>query len=283
MKIRIATRKSALARTQAEYIARELFTHAGVESEFHYVSTSGDRDKNRALWDSVTVGVFTREVEAALHSGAADIAVHSLKDLPIESRDLIVAAIPIREDPRDVFISKKSPTLLTLPANARIATSSPRRAAFTKRLRPDLEVVSIRGNVESRIRKLDEGVADGIILAMAGLHRLGIDRDFEPLNLELFPSAPGQGALAVQARTAEIAEIVKCLDHLDTRRAVTAERSVLTAMGGGCQLALGAIAFKTESSWRIIAAADLENRFRAVDFVGPDLEALAQKAIEGLK
>lgn len=284
MEIRIATRKSRLARTQAEWVAARL-TDAGHNCAFVPVSTQGDRDQNRgvSLADSSAPGVFTREVEAPLLSGDADIAVHSLKDLPIESRPgLVVAAIPLREDARDFVIAAGGRSLSgldDLAPGSRIATSSPRREALLRSLRPDLTFIAIRGNVETRLKKVDEGLADATLLACAGLNRLGIDRPGLALPLADFPCAPAQGALGIQAGNDAAAVAVRVLDDVVTRRAVTAERTILGAMGGGCHLALGAAAWPTAAGWELSAFAELEARVRRASLSGPDLDLLVSQAI----
>lgn len=289
MKLRIATRKSRLATTQAEWVAARL-AEAGHECSFVPISTQGDRDQNRgvSLADASTPGVFTREVEAPLLSGDADIAVHSLKDLPLESRPgLVVAAIPAREDARDLLIlagnSAAPAGLERLPHAARIATSSPRREALLRAARPDLSFVPIRGNVETRLRKVDEGLADATLLALAGLNRLGIARPGLALPLDSFPSAPAQGALGVQAGNEDAADAVRILDDARTRRAVEAERQVLGAMGGGCHMALGASAWLTDRGWNLSAFADIDGRVRRSLVSGPELDPLVEATIAALR
>lgn len=265
-----------------------LLEKAGIEAELHIVSTEGDRDQNTSLARMSTPGVFTREVEKALFDGVADIAVHSMKDLPVENRasgaiELMLAAVPEREDPRDVFVPsarRAGSTLSSLPDKARVATSSPRRMAFLRACRPDIEIVPIRGNVDTRLRKIDEGLADGLICAAAGLRRMGIDRERESLAFEIFPSAPAQGALAIQVARKDVAEKVRVLDHEPSRRAADAERKILAAMGGGCHLALGAIVLP---GWRIVAAADIGGRFRRCDVLSPDLDEAVERAVAELR
>jgi hydroxymethylbilane synthase len=287
MKIRIATRRSPLAATQAEWVAARLRKVAGVEVEFHYLVTRGDRDRTSNLAEVEGPGFFTREIEAALMEGKADVAVHSLKDLPVDDRGLILAAIPAREDVRDAFIASgahdPSITLETLPERAKVATSSPRRVALVRDLRPDLEFVAIRGNVGTRIEKIDAGLADAILLANAGLRRLGIERPRQLLPVDRFPAAPAQAALGVQARTAEIAEVVKALDDAPTRAAASAERRLLKALGGGCHMALGVtVAVSPEGGWTLHAALEREGRLSRVFLEGPDPDSLADEAARAL-
>lgn len=289
MKLRIATRRSRLATTQAEWVAARL-AEAGHECTFVPVSTQGDRDQNRgvSLSDASTPGVFTREVEAPLLSGDADLAVHSLKDLPLESRPgLVVAAIPPREDARDLLIlaggGSAPDDLGALPQGARIATSSPRRESLLRAARPDLAFVPIRGNVETRLRKVDEGLADATLLALAGLNRLGIPRAGLPLPLEAFPAAPAQGALGIQAGNEAAAAAARVLDDMPTRLAVTAERKVLGAMGGGCHLALGATAWRRGGAWVLSAFADLDGRVRRALVDGGELDSVVEAVIAALR
>jgi hydroxymethylbilane synthase len=197
-----------------------------------------------------TKGLFTKEIEEALLDGRADLAVHSLKDLPTELPEgLVLAAVPEREDPRDAVIGKK---LADLPPGAKVGTSSLRRAAQLLKLRPDLQVESIRGNLDTRLRKLDEGQYDAILLAAAGLKRLGWgDRIAEILEPEQMCPAVGQGALAIETRAGF--EAVAMLDHADTHTAVMAERGVLRALGGGCQVPIGAYATVFNGRVRLLA------------------------------
>lgn len=289
MKLRIATRRSRLARTQAEWVAARLAA-AGHECTFVPVSTQGDRDQNRgvSLSDADTPGLFTREVEAPLLSGDADLAVHSLKDLPLESRPgLVVAAIPPREDPRDLLIlagnSPAPDNLGSLPKGSRIATSSPRREALLRAARSDLAFVPIRGNVETRLRKLDEGLADATLLALAGLKRLDIARAGLPLPLEIFPSAPAQGALGIQAGNEAAAAAARVLDDTPTRLAVTAERKVLGALGGGCHLALGATAWRQGGTWVLSAFADIDGKVRRTVVNGVELDSVVESVIAAIR
>lgn len=237
MTLVIGTRGSALALAQARLIANAL----GADVELQVIRTAGDAS-DRPI-SELGDGVFVAALEEALARGEVDIAVHSLKDLPTEERpDLLIAAIPEREDPRDVIITRERGGLASLPRGAVVGTSSPRRAAFLRALRPDIETREIRGNVGTRMRKVADGQFDATVLALAGLRRLGIavapDEILDPRDC---PPAPGQGALAVQCRAADdrIAEIVRRLDDGQTRSTVTAERAVLRALGASCTLPLG--------------------------------------------
>ena len=237
--IRLGTRGSALARAQAGWVAERL---GG--AELVVIETAGDRDRERSF-DQIGDGraVFTREIEHALLDGRIDVAVHSAKDLTGDMPDgLEIAAVPEREDPRDACCGPYA-SLWEIPASARIGTSSARRAGLLGELRPDLEVVPLRGNVDTRLRKLDDGEADAIVLAAAGLLRLGLLSKiafmFDPH--EFVPEA-GQGALALQARRGE-GDIVSVLDHEPSRRRLEAERARVAELGGGCTVPVAAYAW----------------------------------------
>src|SRR5580658_7382200 len=246
MKLRIGSRGSQLALWQANHIAGLLRTE-GHEVEIEIIKTTGDRLQEITFAQvgalTGTKGIFTKEIEEALAEGRVDLAVHSLKDLPTELPEpFTLAATPPRVDPRDVLVSVKYATLAVLPPGARVGTSSQRRRAQLKALRPDIEAVEFRGNVDTRLRKLAEGQVDAILLAAAGLDRLGkTDWMRERLDPQDFCPAPGQGALAIEIRSGDVETLaaVTFLDHADTRFAVTAERSALAALGGGCQVPIG--------------------------------------------
>jgi hydroxymethylbilane synthase len=245
----IASRGSQLALWQARWVAAQL-SAAGHACRIEIVKTTGDKITDVPLAKVGTKGLFTKEIEEALLDGRADLAVHSLKDLPTELPEgLVLAAVPQREDPRDAVVGK---TLAELPLGARVGTSSLRRAAQLRQLRPDLQVESVRGNLDTRLRKLDEGQYDAILLAAAGLKRLGWgDRIAEILAPEQMCPAVGQGALAIETRAGF--EMVAMLDHADTHTAVVAERAVLAALGGGCQVPIGAYATVSEGRVHVLA------------------------------
>ena len=238
----IGSRGSQLALWQARWIQSKL-AELGEESQIEIIHTTGDKILDVALSKVGTKGLFTKEIEEALLSGAIDLAVHSLKDMPTEVPDgLTIAAISEREDPRDAVVGR---SISELPPNARVGTSSLRRSAQLRALRPDLEIENIRGNVDTRLRKLDEGQFDSILLASAGLRRLGLEaRIMELLEPDAMCPAVGQGALAVETRNdgRHAHQLCRKLDHTSTRVAVTAERAVLSALGGGCQVPIGALA-----------------------------------------
>jgi hydroxymethylbilane synthase len=243
--IKIGTRGSELALTQTGHVVDALKEeHPGVEFEIVVIKTTGDIDQRQNL-SELGVGVFVRELEAALLDNRVDIAVHSLKDMPSSlPPEFALAAVPYREDPRDAFISRNGETLEEIPAGSRIATGSVRRQALVKNIRPDLVVESLRGNVPTRLGKLDvAGGPDAVILATAGLNRLGLqDRITQHLSCSNFVSAVGQGALALETRAddATTAAIAVKLNHEGTLLEVTAERAFLDEIGGGCSASVSA-------------------------------------------
>ena len=244
--VRLGTRGSALARAQTGQMARALVdAHPDLELEVVAISTSGDRSQSTNQpgpdWGS---GVFVKELESALLREDIDLAVHSLKDVPpIISSELTLAAIPVREDPLDVLVTTDGRGLEDLAPGVRVGTSSARRAAFLRASRPDLHFVPIRGNVETRLRKLAEGQYEAIVLARAGLRRLGLDPACVLLEPELLPPAPGQGALAIQSRAGdrEMIALVEALHDPATAAAVRAERRLMVDLDGGCRLPIGAL------------------------------------------
>jgi hydroxymethylbilane synthase len=242
--LRIATRGSALALWQANHLRDALQNLCGVPAEILTIKTSGDRFTSAPLEQIGVKGVFTKELEDALLDGRADLAVHSMKDVPTDfSPDCRVVAVFEREDPRDALVSASGATLAQLPAGTRVGSSSLRRAAQIRLARPDLEIADIRGNVDTRLRKLDSGAYGAIVLAKAGLVRLGLAaRITELLPPEVVLPAVGQGALAVEflaARDGDFAFLDRIIDR-PTLLAVTAERAVLAELQGGCRLPLGA-------------------------------------------
>jgi hydroxymethylbilane synthase len=243
----VGTRGSALARWQTEFvIAALLRVSPGLRAELRVIKTAGDQDPTRPLADFGGLGVFTKELEHALLNREIDLAVHSLKDLPTESPNgLTIAAYLPREDAREAIVSRHNVGLMQLPQGARIGTSSARRTAQILALRPDAKIIPLRGNVDTRLRKAHSGEYDAIVIAAAGLIRLGRAHEItEYLSFDTLLPDPGQGALAVQIR-ADDAELAQRLAHLDdapTRAEVTAERAFLRALGGGCRMPMGAYA-----------------------------------------
>jgi hydroxymethylbilane synthase len=246
--LKIASRASKLALVQSNQVLNLLRNLCeGIEISIVKISTKGDRDKSDFLYKSDSRGFFTSEVENALLDGRADIAVHSLKDLPTTyTKGLIVAAVPKRESVADALIaSSQAASIAALPAGATVGTSSLRRIAQLRRLRDDLKCVPLRGNVETRLSKVASGKIDAAVVACAGLNRLGLaDKISAILPPRDFLPAPAQGALAVQIRTAdsELAELVSQLDDKNSRIAVETERCILTSLHGGCSIPLGVYA-----------------------------------------
>jgi hydroxymethylbilane synthase len=246
MKLRIGSRGSQLAQWQANHIAG-LLRSQGHTVEIEIIKTSGDRLQEVTFAQAGALtgskGIFTKEIEEALAAGRIDLAVHSLKDMPTElPADFALAATPKRADPLDAFVSVNYASLASLPSGAQVGTSSLRRRAQLKALRPDLEIVEFRGNVDTRLRKLGEGQANAILLAAAGLDRLGKTEWIrERMDPREFCPAPGQGSLGIETRKddAEMIAAVAFLDDEDTRFAVTVERAALAALGGGCQVPIG--------------------------------------------
>lgn len=241
--LRLGTRGSALALAQATAVRAALAAH-GARVEIEVVRTDGDERGSDTPWGE---GAFVGALEAALLEGRVDVAVHSAKDMPTaQDPGLLIGAYLPREDPRDALVCRsRGVALATLPPGARVGTDSPRRMAFLLASRPGLVVRPLHGNVDTRLRRLDAGEADALVLAVAGLSRLGrSDRIDEILDPATVPPAPGQGAIAIQVRTAdaEARALVGRLDDPDTRAAVETERAFLDASGGGCRAPIGALA-----------------------------------------
>lgn len=242
--LRIGTRGSLLARWQAEYVRKRLFTTAGVEAEIVIIKTSGDKLQNVPLTQFGGKGVFIKELEDALLEEAIDLAVHSVKDIPtdVPSR-LTFPAVLRREDVRDCLVASGGATLASLRHGARVGTSSLRRQAQLLHIRPDLDVRDLRGNVDTRLRKAESGEYEAVVIAKAGLDRLGWShRITEVLEPEVCMPAVGQGAIAVECRLKdqEAADVLGVLDDAESRTAIIAERALLSALQGGCQVPLGA-------------------------------------------
>ncbi len=235
----IASRGSQLALWQARWVQGRLAA-LGMESRIEVIKTTGDKITDVPLAKVGSKGLFTKEIEEALLDGRIDLAVHSLKDLPTElPHGLTISAIPEREDVRDALVGLK---LADLRHGAKVGTSSLRRVAQLRAVRPDLKIESVRGNVDTRLRKLSEGQYDALVMAAAGLRRLGLDGQVgEYLNIEVMCPAVGQGALAIETRQdGDAARSCARLDDARTRLAVEAERAVLASLGGGCQVPIGA-------------------------------------------
>ncbi len=246
-KLRIGSRGSQLALWQANHVAA-LLREKGHTVEIEVIKTTGDKITSVALAKVGTKGMFTKEIEEALHDHRVDLAVHSLKDVPTELEpEFELAAIMKREDPRDAFISVKFSSLDELPQGAKVGTSSLRRQCQLKSVRPDLEIFPLRGNVDTRIRKLESGEYDAIILAAAGVRRLGLETHVRSrISADIMCPAVGQGALAIEIRRGdqETKELLAFLDDADTHAAIACERALLGSLGGGCQVPIGAYAEK---------------------------------------
>ena len=276
----IASRGSQLALWQARWVETQLRA-LGHACRIEIIKTTGDKITDVPLAKVGTKGLFTKEIEEALLDGRADLAVHSLKDLPTElPAGLVLAAVPEREDPRDAVLGKR---LADLPAGAKIGTSSLRRAAQLRKLRPDLAIESVRGNLDTRIRKLDEGRYDAIVLAAAGLKRLGLaDRIVEILDPDRMCSAVGQGALAIETRAGGAGfDACRALDHAPTHAAVLAERGVLGALGGGCQVPIGAYATVADGHVKVTAIVASPDGVELIR--GEDRGPLADAAAVGVR
>jgi hydroxymethylbilane synthase len=290
MRIVIGSRGSALARWQAEWV-KDRLAERGAEVEIKIIRTTGDRFESVPLAQSGSKGIFIKEIEDALLTGDIDLAVHSLKDLPTDQPPgLIVAAVPEREDARDVLISRNGDKLADLPAGAVVGTGSLRRQAQLIWARRDLKVAAVRGNVDTRIKKLDRDDFDALMLAAAGLRRLGLDgRITEFLSPATMCPAVGQGALAIEARedSSSVLNFLEPLDHAATHHAVRAERAMLRHLGGGCQLPIAAHATLNDGSLRltgVVASPDGSKLIRAeADGHFADPESLGARVAEDLK
>ena len=247
MRLRLGTRGSLLAITQSRWVASRLEETRGLKVELEVIRTSGDLQQDRPLSEIGGKGLFTKELDLALLDGKIDLAVHSLKDLPTcLPEGVSIGAVSEREDPRDVLIGPPG-TLVTLDSlaeGARVGSSSLRRAALLRATRPDIKVRDIRGNLDTRIRKLERGEVDAIVVAAAGVRRLGwSDRVSEYLDPGSWLPAPGQGALGIGVRTEELNQVpwLRSLDHLPSRVATTAERTLLEVLDAGCRLPVAAL------------------------------------------
>lgn len=238
----IGSRASRLALWQSTWV-RDRLLEAGHPARIAVIQTSGDRILDRPLASLGGKGVFVKEIEDALLQGAIDLAVHSLKDLPTaQPEGLTIACVPPREDPRDLLVAAGRPGLADLRSGARVGTGSPRRACQIRAARPDLRLVDLRGNVDTRLKKLARGDYDAIVLALAGVRRLGVEVEASVLEFDQMLPAVGQGALALEARTddREVIDGLRPLHHAPTAAAVGAERAFLRGLGGGCQAPIAA-------------------------------------------
>jgi hydroxymethylbilane synthase len=301
MRIVIGSRGSKLALWQANWVEDQLAA-AGYEVEIRIIKTTGDKLQQassaqplpasiaQAVAQAGTKGLFIKEIEEALIAGEVDLAVHSMKDLPtVQPAGLVVAAVPPREDARDVLISRDSRLVGELAARARVGTSSPRRQTQLRSLRSDLEVVAMRGNLDTRLKKLDRGDCEALVLAAAGVHRLGLRRRITAyFPLDQMCPAVGQGALALEARQADtrIQRALQPLDHRATHLAVRAERAMLRQLGGGCQVPIAAYAAPEGAQLRLwgVVASHTGDRVLRVTATGPleDPEHLGAAVAEEL-
>jgi len=268
MELTIGSRGSKLALWQARWVRDQLIA-AGHEVDVRTIKTSGDdlqtiapgrplpASMAQTVAEAGTKGLFIKEIEAALLANEIDVAVHSLKDLPtVQPEGLMLGAVPPREDARDVFIARDRQSLARQPHWARVATGSPRRQSQLRALRPDLTYVAIRGNLDTRLRKLADGDAEALVLAAAGVHRLGLrERITSYFTIDELCPAVGQGALAIEIRVGDAVarRAVAFLDHEATHRAVRAERAVLLRLGGGCQVPIAAHAVGEDGQMRLRA------------------------------
>jgi hydroxymethylbilane synthase len=300
--IRIGTRGSRLARWQSEWVAERLRRlHPGLEVNLVEIKTQGDRDRNSPLAAIGGVGLFTKEIQRAIADRSVDAAVHSLKDLPTQSPpELVLAAVPPREDVADALIAPGHQTLENLPSGARVGTSSPRRRAQLLYMRPDLKIVALRGNVETRLKQALERRIEAVVLAWAGLQRLGLEGSItERLGPPEFLPAVGQGALGIECRRDDVSlrALLAPLDDSAAHRAVRAERAALASLEGGCTLPMAAWArtggddqTAAGSPTRMLtltaAMFDPDGRDRiAVSLSGPrdEPEALGRRVAESLR
>lgn len=290
-KLVIGTRKSVLALWQAEYVAQRLREqYPGLTVELLPVSTRGDEILNMPLAEIGGKGLFIRELEELMREGRADMAVHSLKDMPAElPEDFTLAAVTDREDPRDAFVSLRYPGVEALPAGAKVGTSSLRRQSQLLHRRPDLVVESLRGNVQTRLRKLDEGQYDAVILAAAGLKRLGLgDRIASYLSTEDSIPAAGQGVMAVevQKKDEETRQMLAFLHNARVASCIAAERAFLGCVGGDCKVPAGAFAAEDGDGLRVdafIASEDGQTFYRrSVSGALPDAEQLGTAVADAL-
>ena len=247
MKYLIGTRGSQLSLTQTNWVVSELKNNSPqTEFEILTIKTQGDTDA-RPLFTINQKGIFEKEIDRAVAEKKVDFAVHSLKDIPADlPEDLVLACVPKREEANDIFIARDGSTLETVKNGALVGTSSLRRAVQIIRVRPDIIVKPIRGNIETRIRKVHDGEFDGVVLAQAGIARLGIDVKFQRLSMDTFPPSPGQGALGIVSRRDNVTliELLKKIEDPEARNAVEAERSLSMFVDSGCRFPVGAFAHR---------------------------------------
>lgn len=271
MNLKIATRRSKLALVQTEKVMGLIKKVYNIESEKYLVETEGDRKLDVSLDKIGGKGLFVKDIEIALMESRADAAVHSMKDVPFELNHIFeIAAIPEREDVRDAFVSMNGVKFSELPKGARIGTSSIRRSAQLKLLRPDIEIVPIRGNVQTRIEKIEKENLDGIILAAAGLKRLDMELIItDYFNPQDFLPAVGQGAIGIEiASNSQNADLFRKLDNKEVRMCIDAERSFMRTLNGGCHTSIGAYAVLEGNMIHIIGIFDVGNKIVKKDISG---------------
>lgn len=280
--LKIATRASDLAMAQARWVAERLArAHPGLKPKLVEVSTTGDKDRATPVTTLTEVGAFVRAVQLAVIDGEADVAVHSCKDLPVDGPDELVAFYPEREAPWDVLCGHD---LSSLPSRARIGTGSPRRAAQLRALRTDVEVAEIRGNVGTRLEKMHTGLYDAVVLAEAGLRRLGLEAEIgHRFGIDEMVPAPAQAALAVEVRPDDPRiHLYEAIDDRDTRAAIETERALLRFTRAGCRSALGALACSNGTSIRVAGFVEDEAGSRFGKAEGESPEATARSLQESL-
>lgn len=271
MKIIAGTRGSRLALVQTENIIEKIKKiEKNIETSIRIIKTKGDIITDQHILSISGDGAFEKEVNSAVTNSEVDFAVHSMKDIPIEiDENLMLVAVPKREAPYDMLVSKNGYNFNDIPKGAIVGTGSPRREAQLRYLRSDLKIKSIRGNIDTRIRKLEEGLYDAIILAKAGLNRLHISKAAKKLSENDFPTAPGQGALAITIRKdrKDLKEIFSKLNHLQSNLEITAERAFLSEIGGGCKLPIAALAKARDNKLSInamILSFDGKQRYQSI-------------------
>ena len=280
--LRIATRRSQLAVAQSEWVAGRLSDiRPDLEVRLVEITTAGDTDRTSPVAELSEVGAFVRAVQRAVLAGDADLAVHSCKDLPVTGPGELEAFYPVREAPWDVLCGT---TLQGLRRRARVGTGSPRRRAQLEALRPDVEVLQIRGNIDTRLGKVLSGEYDAVVLAEAGLRRLGSDGSFDHrFSLEEMVPAPGQGAIAVEViRGSETASLLRALEDDATRTAVSIERTVLERTGAGCRAALGALGEVGSSGTSLTGYVEDGDGARRATVCGDHPDSVASGLIEAL-
>lgn len=280
--LKIATRASDLAIAQARWVAECLArAHPGLEPTLVEVSTTGDKDRATPVTTLTEVGAFVRSVQLAVIDGEADVAVHSCKDLPVDGPEELIAFYPEREAPWDVLCGHD---LSSLPSRARVGTGSPRRAAQLRALRPDVEVADIRGNVGTRLEKMHTGLYDAVVLAEAGLRRLGLEAEVgHRFGIDEMVPAPAQAALAVEVRRDDPRlHLYEAIDDRDTRAAIETERALLRVTRAGCRSALGALARRNGTSIRVAGFVEDESGSRFGKAQGESPEATARSLQESL-